>query len=83
MWNPDRQSVFAPYSNRTFKDDINNTDILNNKMRIINIMMVVKELTSSGPPNPIPPGYTPLWNTWQYKTILVMLMEQVSLVELV
>ncbi|MFN8578691.1 MAG: hypothetical protein U0354_17825 [Candidatus Sericytochromatia bacterium] len=61
--NPDRQSVFAPYSNRTFKDDVNNTDILNNKMRIANVMMVDTELTSTATPNPIPPGYTPLWNT--------------------
>ncbi|MFN8579053.1 MAG: hypothetical protein U0354_19670 [Candidatus Sericytochromatia bacterium] len=60
--NPDRQSVFAPYSNRTFKDDQSNDKILNNKMRIANVMMVDTELNNNSSTNNPPPGYTQVWD---------------------
>lgn len=67
---PDRESVFAPYANRTFKDDVNNTDILNNKMRIANVMMVDTELANSTTVTPPVVGYTALWNPALINTYL-------------
>lgn len=58
---PDRDSVFAPYSNRTFKDDQPNINNLNDKMRIANVMMVDTQITQSTSTT-TPTNYSQLWS---------------------